>query len=127
MFHELWSDIKYAVRVLKRSPRNTTIAIAILGLGIGANTALFSTMDHVLVRPLPFPDDERLLRLRDQITGADGFAHAFNMSSRNGVALRQYASAFDGIVAMSGDTMTLVDTDLPLRLSVVLQRGGFER
>ena len=127
MLHEFWSDIKHALRLLRRSPRNTAIAVAILGLGIGANTAMFSAVDHVLMRPLPFPDDARLLRLRDQITGADGFPHAFNMSARNVVALRQYASAFDGIVAMSGDTMTLVDGELPLRLSVVLQTDGVDR
>jgi putative ABC transport system permease protein len=53
MVHELWSDIKHALRLLRRSPRNTAIAIVILGLGIGTNTAMFSAMENVLVRQLP--------------------------------------------------------------------------
>ena len=107
MIHDLWYDIRHALRLLRRTPRNTAIAVAILGLGIGTNTAMFSAINHVLLRPLPFPDADRLLRLRDQITGADGFPHPFNMSARNVLALREHASAFDAVVAMSGDSMTL--------------------
>src|SRR5262249_367054 len=106
---------------------HTAIAVAILGLGIGANTAMFSAINHVLLRPLPFPDDGRLLRLRDQNTGADGFPHAYNMSARHVLALRESASGFDGIVAMSADTRPLVGGELPARLSVVLQHGDFEK
>jgi putative ABC transport system permease protein len=126
MLDHFWYDLRHAVRVLLGAPRNTAIAVAILALGIGANTAMFSAINHVLLRPLPFKDADRLLRLRDQITGADGFLHPFNMSARTALVLRDYSSAFDGIVAMSGDSMTLIGGDLPARLSVVLQSTGFD-
>jgi putative ABC transport system permease protein len=126
MIHDLWYDIRHALRLLRRTPRNTAFAIAILALGIGTNTAMFSAINHVLLRPLPFPDADRLLRLRDQITGADGFPHPFNMSARNVLALREHASAFDAVVAMSGDSMTLLGGEVPTRLSVVLQSDGFD-
>ena len=127
MLHDLWSDIRLALRQLRRAPRNSAIAIAILGLGIGTNTAMFSAVNNVLLRPLPFPDADRLLRLRDQITGADGAPHPFNMSARDVLAVREHAAAFSAIVAMSGDSMTLTGRDLPSRLSVVLQSDGFDQ
>ncbi len=127
MFQDLSYDVRHAFRLLRRTPRNTIIAVAILGLGIGTNTAMFSTINHVLLRPLPFPDADRLLRLRDQITGADGAPHPFNMAARSVIALRDHTTAFDGIVAMSGDSMTLFGGELPSRLSVVLQSDGFDK
>src|SRR5436305_2112742 len=84
-------DLKYACRLLRRAPRNSLIAVAILGLGIGANTAMFSALSHVLIRPLPFFEPDRLVRVRDTITGFDGQVHPFNMSAAHVIALRQYA------------------------------------
>jgi putative ABC transport system permease protein len=127
MLHDLLSDFRHALRLLRRSPRNAAIAIAVLGLGIGTNTAMFSAINHVLLRPLPFPEANRLLRLRDQMTGADGFAHPFNMSARTILAMREHTTVFDGTVAMSGDNMTLTDGDLPSRVSVVFQSDGAEQ
>ena len=92
----LWQDLRYAVRLLRRTPRNSAIAVAILALGIGANTAMFSAVNHVLLRPLPFPDSTRLLRLRDATVTADGQLHAFNMAPRDLMVLRESTDIFDG-------------------------------
>jgi predicted permease len=57
----LWQDVRFGIRMLGRSRRLTTIAILALALGMGANTAIFSVVNAVLVRPLPYPDPDRLV------------------------------------------------------------------
>ena len=98
--------------------------MTILALGIGANTAMFSAINHVLLRPLPFPDPERLLRVRDAVTSPDGQTHPFNMLGRDVIALRAHGEAFDRIAAFGGASMMLLGTGAPGRVSVVLQTDG---
>ncbi len=119
MLEELWYDLRYALRVLRRAPLNTIIAIGILALGIGANTAMFSAVNQVLLRPLPFADPDRLVRVRDRVTDAGGQVHAFNMPARHILALREAATVFDGVVAASGGSRLLEGADIPERVSVV--------
>jgi predicted permease len=60
---ELWQDIRYALRQLNRSRGFAVVAILTLALGIGANTAIFSVIDSILLEPLPFPHQDRLVQL----------------------------------------------------------------
>ena len=61
----LWQDMRYGTRTLVKSPGFCAVAVVMLGLGIGANTAIFSVMYGVLMRPLPYPNSERIVQLAE--------------------------------------------------------------
>lgn len=98
MFESLRQDLRYALRRLRRSPGFTLSALGILGLGIGATTAIFTVVDGVLLRPLPYPGPDRIVRIHE--VAADG--HGMAMAGPNFRDLRDQSRSFAALAATSG-------------------------
>src|SRR6476661_4574258 len=93
------SDLKYALRTLSRSRGFALTVILTLGLGIGANTAIFSVVRGVLLKPLPHKEGERLVYLRQSIDGPGGENVLFSVPEITD--FRTGAKSFGGIAEYS--------------------------
>lgn len=110
------SDIRYALRVLLKSPGFTLVVVLVLGLGIGATTAIFSVVDQALLRPLPFPDADRLYALME--TNKDKRSMASNPESYSSFVQQNHV--FEPLGGMSGRSVTLSGVPEPQQLSAQL-------
>ena len=119
----LISDLRYAVRSLSRA-RGFTIAVVLtLGLGIGANTAIFSVVRGVLLRPLPHKDGDRLIYLRHSIKGPGGENIAFSVPEITD--FRESAKSLGGIAEYSEMIYTLQGKQDAVRINVGLVTGNY--
>ena len=112
---QLLLDVRYAARMLRKSPLFSGVAILTLALGIGANTAVFSVVDAVLLRSLPYREPERLVKTWESLPGAPQIM----VSYQDYKDWRERTRVFDDI-ALYGPygTMTLTGGVYPVRLNV---------
>ena len=122
----LLNDVKYGSRVLLKSPGFTTIAVLVLALGIGANTAIFSVVNAVLLRPLAFDQPERLVSLY-HIPPPASFPGMtlFSVSPANFLDWRAQAHSFEGMSAYGFGQYTLTGEGRPEVIRMVAVTDGF--
>ncbi len=116
-------DLRFALRSLARARGFTIAVILTLGLGIGANTAIFSVVRGVLLKPLPHRDGEQLVYLRQSVNGPGGDNIRFSVPEI--LDFRNASKSFKGIAEYSGFTVTLQDAGDPVRLQVGLVTGNY--
>src|SRR5262245_20401792 len=97
------NDLKFALRQLRKSPGFTLVAVLTLAIGIGANTAIFSVVEGVLLRPLPFPHAERLVRIYETLDENDVRSASLNLSDRTVARFREFGrDIFEDIAGGTG-------------------------
>ena len=94
-------DLRYAIRTLARAPGFSAIVILILAIGIGANTAMFSLVDGVLLRPLPFQQPDRLYAVQETILGVQGLPPGLPVSAMHFREWRKRWSAAEQLAMLS--------------------------
>ena len=113
--NRLWQDVRYGVRVLLRSPGFTAVAVLVTALAIGANTAIFSVINAVLLRPLPYANPERMVTV-------------WGTQSKRGVTRAPFSypdfadfhaqsNSFDGLAAYTDASASLAEHDTPEQIA----------
>jgi len=114
MLGDVWQDLGYGLRMLLKNPGFTVVAVVALALGIGANSAIFSVVNTVLLRPLPYQDPERLVMVWEDDT--KGGYPRNTPSAGNYVDWRAQNQVFAGMAAIADLSINLTGTGEPERL-----------
>ena len=107
----LLTSVRYTIRLLLKSPTFTIIAVLILGVGIGANTAIFGLIDAVLLNPLPFPQPDRLVAIASTTKEISNIG----MDLPDYVDFRKTQESFDEVAVARGALLDLSQATLHLR------------
>ncbi len=108
----LLQDIRYGIRRFRKDPAFMAVTIITLALGIGATSAIFSVVNGVLLRPLPFPHSDRVVLLMEHTKSFP----RFSVSYQNFVDWRAQARSFESVGAVRNAIVTLSGTGQPERL-----------
>ncbi len=117
MLTTIWHDLRYAARTLRNKPGFTAVAVITLSLGIGANTAIFSVVDAVLLRPLPFPKPEQIVLVRDDLVGRQ--AENVGLSVDELKDLQERSGVFEQVSAVWPVDANLTGSDRPERIELL--------
>ena len=122
---EMFQDLRYGARKLRKSPGFALVAVMTLALGIGANTAIFSVVNAVLLRPLPFDQPEQLVRVFGTNARRSNFSRPH--SYLNFSDLRAQNQTFEALAAYTGTTSALSGEEGPEQITGVIASGDIFR
>jgi len=117
-------DVRYGVRMLRKSPLFTAVAVTAIAIGIGANTAMFSLVDAILLRPLPYPESQRLVVVGTQQRGRSGMDL---MGTADFLAWRDHQQSFEQVAVLdqASRSFALSGTGAPERIPGVRVSANF--
>jgi hypothetical protein len=119
----IWSDLRYAVRSLRRTPGFTIVILLTLALCIGANSAIFSVIEGVLLRPLPYPQPDRIVRIH---FSSDTYPK-FPLNPFDFRDFRERNRTFDSLAAITRADIQLSGTGEPVMLHAFRVTSGYFR
>jgi predicted permease len=118
----LLQDVRYGLRVLRKNPGFTAVAVLTLALGIGANTAMFSVVNGVLLRPLPYPEPEQISQIALLSKGQGTWT---NFSARQFEFWESHSDPFQSLAATTGVGFNLVGGTRPERVRALRVSTGY--
>ncbi len=121
---EITQDLRYGLRLLRKSPGFTAVAVLTLALGIGANTAIFSVVNAVLLKSLPFKDPEQLVMVWNRAAAAAG-GDRTPLAVADLLDWRAQNRSFADIAAFQGDSFNYAGGDLPEQLQAAKVTANF--
>src|SRR5690348_14588256 len=119
----IFTDIRFGLRILLKQPGFTLVAVITLALGIGANTAIFSLVNSILLRPLPFREPDRVVRLL-QASPKLGLA-TWGVSQADFAAYRDQNRSFESVALYNSGAVNLTGDGEPERLPMTSVTAGF--
>lgn len=117
----IWQDLRFAARTLRKSPAFSIAAIATLALGIGASTAIFSVTDAVLLRPLPYPNPQQIVRVWEQ--APDG--HRMNLADPNFDDFQAQNNTFADLAVYGYGLSSVAGGSEPVRVNIAAVSRDF--
>jgi putative ABC transport system permease protein len=121
MIEDLWQDLRYGLRMLVKNPGFTAVAVLTLALGIGANTAIFSVVNAVLLRPYPYKNQDRVMWLSMKTPTT----RYFSIAPANYLDWQKQNTVFEQLEACNGRDYNLIGDGNPERLRGMLITHGF--
>src|SRR6185369_1827447 len=121
--YSIWQDIKFGFRMLRKTPAFTAAVVAILALGIGGNTAIFTITNALLLRALPYPKAKQLVLVRLEKKGNPDAGSALSLNLYE--TIRDHSHSFSGLAVFANDSLVLTGRGEPQQVPVARVSPNF--
>jgi putative ABC transport system permease protein len=125
MLADLWQDLRFGARMLLKQPGFSLIAVVTLALGIGANTAIFSVVNGALLKPLPYPGPQQLVRLFERVERTTMASDRMEVAPANFLDWREQSTSFSGLAVYALTGLALAADGTAERIEGALASADF--